>query len=148
MKNETNALKERISLLESRQAQEITLLKEQLHLTYETLKPLNLIKTTLQEVSSSSDLKGDILNNVIGLTTGYLSKKVLVGSTHNPIKKMAGTLLQFAIAKVVSKHSETIKAIGEMMLRRIFERKTEIKPVFFETAINKSVENQIRELDF
>jgi hypothetical protein len=148
MKNQINALKERISLLESRQTQEIVFLREQFHFTYETLKPLNLIKTTFQEVSSSPDLKDNILNNVIGLTTGYLSKKVLVGSTHNPIKQIAGTLLQFAIANVVSKHSETIKAIGEVLLRHIFENRGKAKQENFKMEISNSMEKQVKELDF
>lgn len=120
MKNEATTLKEKIALLENRQAIELYTLREQIHVTYESLKPLNLLKNTIEEVSSSSDLKDNILNNVIGLTTGYISKKVLIGSTHNPIKRLAGMLLQFTIGKVAAKHSDTIKAIGEVAFRRIF----------------------------
>jgi hypothetical protein len=29
---------------------------------------------------------GNILNSVIGIASGYITKKVLLGSTHNPIK--------------------------------------------------------------
>lgn len=123
MKNKTDMLKERISLMESQQAEEFALLREQFHLTYDTLRPFNLIKTTFQELTSSPEVKGNILNNVIGLTTGYLSKKVLIGATHNPITKVAGTLLQFAVAKVVSRHSETIKAVGGLIINRIFKSK-------------------------
>lgn len=123
MKNKTDALKERISVMETQQAKEFVVLREQIHLTYDTVKPLNFLKTTFREFTSSPDLKDNIVDNVIGLTTGYLSKKVLIGAAHNPITKVAGTLLQFAVAKVVSRHSVTIKAVGEVMLRRIFRNK-------------------------
>ncbi|CAH0997949.1 hypothetical protein EMA8858_04084 [Emticicia aquatica] len=120
MKNESEALRETIRLLENQQTKELIILKEQLHLTYESLRPINLLKNTFTDVTSSPDLQDTVVNNVIGLTTGYLSKKVLLGSSHNPIKSMFGTLLQFGVANVVSNHSETIKAIGEVFLRKIF----------------------------
>ncbi|WP_394990422.1 hypothetical protein [Emticicia sp.] len=123
MKNETDILKDRISLLENRQAQELMLLKDNIHLSYQSLRPINLIKSTLNEVALSSDIKDGIFNNVIGLITGYLSKKVLFGASHNPIKRVVGTVLQFAIAQVVSKNAHTIKAIGEVLIRRIFENR-------------------------
>jgi hypothetical protein len=40
------------------------------------------------------------------MTTGYLTKKVLLGGTHNPIKRILGTILQFAITNIVTKQSE------------------------------------------
>ena len=35
----------------------------------------------------ASEFKGNILSNVIGISAGYLTKKVLLGSTHSPHKK-------------------------------------------------------------
>lgn len=117
--NQTDALNKAISLLQHKQTQELIALKEQLQLSYETLKPINLIKKTLHEVALSPDIKNNLVNNIIGLTTGYLSKKVLVGASHNPIKRVFGTVMQFAIANVVSKHSDTVKAVVEMLVHRI-----------------------------
>ena len=124
-KNGTDALNKAISSLQNKQAQELKLLKEQFHLTYESLKPINLIKSTFHEVAISPDIKNNIVNNVIGLTTGYLSKKVLMGTSHNPIKRLLGTLLQFAIANVVSKHSDKIKSTGENILLHILKYRKE-----------------------
>ena len=117
--NQTDALNKAISLLQHKQTQELIALKEQLQLSYETLKPINLIKNTLHEVALSPDINNILVNNIIGLTTGYLSKKVLVGASHNPIKRVFGTVMQFAIANVVSKHSDTVKAVVEMLVHRI-----------------------------
>ena len=117
--NQTDALNKAIILLQHKQTQELIALKEQLQLSYETLKPINLIKNILHEVALSPDIKNNLVNNIIGLTTGYLSKKVLVGASHNPIKRVFGTVMQFAIANVVSKHSGTVKAVVEMLVHRI-----------------------------
>lgn len=129
-KNETDALNEAISLLENKRAEELKLLKEQLHLVSESLKPINLIKNTWHEVASSPEIKNNIVNNTIGLATGYLTKKVLFGASHNPVKKLIGTLLQFAVANVVSKHSDGIKSTGENLLHRFLKYRKEAQREF------------------
>lgn len=108
--NETDLLDEAIIYLENRQALELYALKEQFELTYESLKPLNLIKSAFTEMTTSPNIKGNLINNAIGMATGYFTKKVLVGSTHNPIKKILGTLLQFVITTITTKHSDTLKS--------------------------------------
>ena len=121
--NQTEALNKTIAALQEKKEIEFSLLKEQFKITYESLKPINLIKSTLANVASSPELKNNVLNNVIGLTTGYLSKKVILGKTRNPIKILLGSLFQFAIANVVSKHTESLKSTGEIILKRIFRKK-------------------------
>ena len=79
MKNESVALNEMIDLLQSKQAGELALLKEQFYCTYESLKPINLIKNTIHELTESPDIKTNLLNSAIGLTTGFLSKKISGG---------------------------------------------------------------------
>jgi hypothetical protein len=104
--NQTEILKETIVLMKMKQADELVQLKDQYHYTIESLKPLNLIKNAFGQMATTSEFKGNILSNVIGISTGYLAKKVLLGSTHNPIKRILGTLLQFVITNVVTKHSD------------------------------------------
>ncbi|WP_035671970.1 hypothetical protein [Flavobacterium sp. 83] len=107
--NETDKLNEAIVLLENKQAIELISLKQQFELTYESLKPLNIIKSVFSEITTSSEIKGNLISNAIGMSTGYLTKKVLLGSSHNPIKRLLGTLLQFVVTNVVTKHSDNIK---------------------------------------
>ena len=107
--NATDTLNQTIALLENRQKQELKILKAQFEITYESLKPVNLIKGAFKEMSTASDLKGNIINNVIGMSTGYLTKKLLLGSTHNPVRRILGTVLQFVITNVVTKHTDTLK---------------------------------------
>ncbi len=108
--NATDTLNETIALLEYKKAKELIVLKEQFQLTYESLKPINLIKNTFSEMTNSSDIKGNLLNNVIGLSTGYLSRKVLLGSSHNPIKRILGSIFQFVVTNVVTKNSDSFKS--------------------------------------
>ncbi len=121
--NETDTLNELIILQEQQYETDLRLLKEQFNLAYESIKPINIIKNLVHEVSSSPEIKSDIVSNVIGLTTGFVSKKLLIHSSHNPIKRVLGTVLQFAIANVVSNHTETIKTIGNNVLGFILDKK-------------------------
>jgi hypothetical protein len=102
-KNNIITLRYTIEKLKEKQAQEIYQLKTQFEKTYEGIKPINLIKNTISEVATSVDLRNGILNNAIGLATGYVSKKILLGSTHNPFKKILGTLIEFGIANFIAK---------------------------------------------
>ena len=103
IKNSNITLALAIHELKEKQQTEIKQLKLQFEKTYEGLKPINLIKSTISEAATSPDLRKIILNNAIGLTTRFLSKKFLLGTTHNPFKKILGTILEFGIANFVAK---------------------------------------------
>jgi hypothetical protein len=64
-------------------------------------------KNAFGQLTTTTEFKGNILNSVIGIASGYITKSLL-GSTHNPIKKVLGTILQFAITNFVSKKLKII----------------------------------------
>jgi hypothetical protein len=117
-KNETDTLNDLIILVEQKRAYELELLKEQLHLVSENLHPLNLIKSVFHEIVDSPEIKNNLVNSAIGLFTGFISKKVLTGNTHNSFKKILGTIIQFGVTNVVSKHSDDLKSIVKNLLNR------------------------------
>ena len=121
-KNETEALNDLIIIQEMRYADDLAQLKNQFNVAYESVKPINLVKNLIHDVTSSPEIKNDLFTNIIGFGTGFLSKKLLLGSTHNPIKKVFGTLFEFAVANTVSKHSEGIKTIGGNLFKRFFNK--------------------------
>lgn len=129
-KNRKDLLEEAIRLLENRQETELRLLKEQFHLTYESLRPINLIKSTFSEIEGSPEMRKNLFNTAIGLATGYLSKKVLSTDSHPSLTKILGTIFQFAVAKVVSSNTENIISSGESFLQRLLKRKNGTKQEF------------------
>lgn len=108
-----------IELLEGKQALEEMKLKEQFHLTYESLKPLNILKNIFKQASDSDDLKDSIINNSIGLTAGYISKIVFQKSSNSPLKKLFGDIILIGINKIVANHPETIKLLVNRFLQII-----------------------------
>lgn len=104
-----DSLKESIRLLEIRQVEEGQALKEQFRITYESLKPLNLIKSSLNELTSSVEVKNSLFETIVSILTGYLTKKMMVSSKSNPFMKILGALLQFGVTSFVAKNAESIR---------------------------------------
>ncbi|MGA2408622.1 MAG: hypothetical protein ABSF81_18000 [Bacteroidales bacterium] len=118
-------LKNAIQLLEIEQGIKGQLLKEQFYLTYESLKPINILKKTLKEISSSPYLIDNISGTAMGLASGFLSKKIFVGTSGNIFRKLIGSLLQFGITNVVTQNSDIIKSVGHAIFQH-FLRKREM----------------------
>ena len=125
MQNITSAaeLKDAIQLLEAEQSIKGQLLREQLFLTYEGLKPVNLLKNALKEISSTPYLIDNISGTAMGLLGGFLSKKIFVGTSGNLIKKLIGSVLQIGVTNLVTQNSEIIKSVGQALIQHFFQKK-------------------------
>jgi len=115
-------LKSAIQLLESKQAEEGKLLKEQYRQAYESMKPVNLIKSTFKEISASPELKDELLNTSVGLAVGYVSKALFQGTSHSPVRKLLGTVLMFGVTNAVTRHPEAVKAIGSRIIKALLNK--------------------------
>lgn len=119
-------LKESILLLEIKQEKEGSLLKAQFKTTYESLRPVNLIKNTLNEMITAPDFKGAVFDVTLSLAAGYLSKKAVIGSKNNPLSQFFGTLLQMGVTSVVSKNIPEIKSGAIHLINNIFKKNNSI----------------------
>lgn len=118
-------LKDAIQLLEIEQGIKGQLLKEQFFLIYENLKPVNIIKNTLKEISSSPYLLDNIPGTAMGLLSGFVSKKLFVGASGNIIRKLIGSFVQFGVTNVVAQNSDIIKSVGQALLQHFFRKKNQ-----------------------
>ncbi len=121
MAKEQDNLKEAIALLKKRQALELKELKDQLRITHESLKPINLLKGAFHQATSSKDIKNDIIDNVIGLASGFVSKKLFVAGSHNLIRNILGFAVQAGVTNVTSKNADVIKSLGEKGLQFVLK---------------------------
>jgi hypothetical protein len=121
-------LKNAIQILEFDQQVREQQLKEHVYLAIESLKPVNLIKSTIHEVVSSPHLIDNVLGVAMGLTSGYISKKIVLGKSVNVIRKLFGTLLQFGITNVVAQNSESIKTFGQSIYQYFQRIKKQNRP--------------------
>lgn len=116
-------LNEAILMLEIKQAKEGVLLREQIKETYESLKPVNIIKNTLEELVSVPNFTDDLLNTSISLAAGYYSKKIAVGSTNNLFLQLLGSVLQMTVTNLVSTRTIGIRSKLIDVFKVLFEKK-------------------------
>lgn len=124
-RSSTTVLKDTIQLLETEQKIEGRLLKEQFYLTYESLKPVNLLRSSIMDVASSPYLIDNIIGTAVGLATGYLSRKIVIGTSGNIIRKLFGFLLQLGVTNTVAQHPGSIKSIGQYIYQHFLRKKRE-----------------------
>jgi hypothetical protein len=125
MQNITSSveLRKAIQLLEEEELIKRQLLKEQLNIAFESLKPINLLKKTVKDISASPELINSIIGNVAGLASGFLSNKLIVGSSGNLFKKLIGAVVQLGVARVVARHPDAIKSFGQFILQYFLQKK-------------------------
>jgi hypothetical protein len=95
--------------MEMKQAEEWSIIKQQLQMIHESLQPINLLKSTLEKAATSNNLGRSLLITSAALTTGYLSKKIVTRLSGNPIKKLLGVVLIFGVTRIVQGVSHRIQ---------------------------------------
>ncbi|MEO5889251.1 MAG: hypothetical protein ABIQ31_03310 [Ferruginibacter sp.] len=116
-------LKAAILELEDRQQREKQQLVHNFHLFTESLKPINLIKSTYHKVKETPGITNTVIKATVGLGVGLLSKKLLLGKSPGFIRKMIGSAIQMGVTGLVAKKSDTLKATGGQFFKNIFRSK-------------------------
>jgi hypothetical protein len=107
-KNQLVLLYEKIATLEGKRKLELVALQEQYACLIDSARPSNLLKQSFSEVYHNATLnKKTIINTITSFVVVYFSKKIILGKSKNPTKKLIGDLLQFAIPLVVNKFNNS-----------------------------------------
>ena len=121
------ALKEGIQQLEFEQQVIGQQLKEQFDTITEELKPVNLIASVMKDVASSPFIIDNVVGTALGVGTGYISRKLIAGTSGNPVRRLVGSAMQLAVTTIATKKMVPISLIGRFIFKKIFGKK-EIKP--------------------
>ncbi len=121
-------LKELIAAKEVEHAAQEIVVRKQLLQTYESLKPLNLIKNTLRNVVSSPELRGNLGNTAIGWLSGVAVKNLIQFGSSNPLVKISATIIQMIVAGKVTQNAEEIKSIGALVVKKILNHFSSPRP--------------------
>ena len=115
-------LKDAIKALETEQIEKGRLLKEELVITYESLKPVNILTNTLKELFTTSHLMENISGTTLGMVTGYLIKKLFIRESPSKIRVILGSVFQLGISKLIAQKAEYISAIGQVVFQHLFSK--------------------------
>jgi len=127
MKNENKALSLAIVALEQKQNLELEALKNQFFEASESLKPINIIKSTFKEITSSSEIKNSILENAIGIGMGLFAKKILLANSMSVSRNIYGSIVQFIITNVVSNEAGGVKNKVENWIYSYLSHRKDLK---------------------
>jgi hypothetical protein len=86
---------------------------------------MNLLKHRLKEITSSPYMIDNISGGVMGLVSGFLSRKIFVGASGNLIRKLIGSFLQFGVTNVVAQNSSVIRSVGQAIFHHFFRKKNQ-----------------------
>lgn len=107
-----------LRLRQSRKSEWLSLKKEYLN-TCEKITVPNLIKSALTSAQGPADLKTGFISTALGITSGIIAKKLVVGKTINPFSRMLGVILEVLVAHKVTENSAGIKEMGNRFLEKI-----------------------------
>ena len=110
MKNitSTDTLRSAIQSLKDERATSGELFKEQFHQTYDSLKPVNLIRGVLKDIIEAPRLTDEVLSATVGLAVGYFTKKIIVGKSDDHTRNLVGSILGNGVTTYIAQHPEMI----------------------------------------
>lgn len=117
-------LAEAIAALELKAAIQRREIAEVFGVVSEGLKPLNLVKNGFRSVFSGEN-KGDLLNALIGLVSGFLSRKLILGKSTGFVGKTVGKAIQWGMAGIISQNAEKIKEKAGTIIDRLFKKRSQ-----------------------
>ena len=101
--NQNELLDQKIAQLTIQHKRELEELKEQFHLVQSSLTSTNIVQEGINGFYQTVTNKENLVSTIVSIVGGYVSKKVVVGSSENPIKKVLGNVLQFLVTGYLSK---------------------------------------------
>ncbi len=118
----TNELDTAIKRLERKVTVQEADLQDHFHTLLVSLKPTNILKTTIHEVQESPELKHNLFRVALGLGAGYFSRQLVVGKSAGLVKKALGTALQFGVTQFISKKNENDKGVKTTGKKNLLKR--------------------------
>jgi hypothetical protein len=109
-------LKEAIQKLESDRVVQAFLLKQEFGHAYDRINPLNLIRENL-EGTSANVLGNNMISTSVGLATGYLVKKWIIGKSENPFRSILASAAQIGVINLIAKYHSTIEIAGQTLFQ-------------------------------
>lgn len=114
-------LQQAIAELEVKRKAQGALVNEQFQVLRHQLQPANVVKTLVSDLFTSTDIRTGVVDFAIGITTGMIAKKVVVGQSHNVLTELVGSAVQLIVTREVSQHPEGLKTLGKNLLQQLLQ---------------------------
>lgn len=109
-------LKLAIATLEIKQKKDLEMIKEDLHEMYESLKPINVIKSTFNGLKESPDVMHNLTDMAIGNAIGFIVRKIFFRDSKNPLRNLAGVAIESLASKIAMRYSDRIMGMVQRLI--------------------------------
>lgn len=116
-------LRAAIVKLEAEQEVKGQFLRQQFQLTYESFKPVNILKSAVHDISSTPHLTSKLVGVSAGLGLGYLTRKLVIGATGSIYVKVLGSIVQLGVTNLIARHSAKIESITRFVKKSLLGRR-------------------------
>lgn len=118
----TDKLKKAILELQRKQVIDGEMLKEQFAVAVGKIKPALILKSFGENIVSAG-LAGNLVNATAGLTAGYISKRIFVGSSENRLRILLGNVLQLGVLGIMTRNPTLVKSLTNKLMKRFMKKK-------------------------
>jgi hypothetical protein len=96
-------LREKITALEQKEAEQTATLKLTFDQLADQLTPAELLQNALESNGKSPSLLQSFLGSSAGILAGFFARKFFTGASSNPVRRIAGNGIELLISEVVRK---------------------------------------------
>ncbi len=121
--NNSEELEKVIIELEKRKVVQEENLRAAFKATRESFRPINLIKSGIRQITHTPEIRDSAIKTAAGIGIGLLTKDMFIGRAIPVIRKLISGALENGVQNGVKSTTNTIKAVGTVILNQIFKRK-------------------------
>jgi len=115
----SDTLKQLIAQKEEELREEGVQLKEHFLLAYESLLPFNVLKSSIQEAVTSTELHTNLSKMSVGITLGYFANRLFTGQSQNPVKKFVGNIIGNFVNNTFVHNADTLGIVTRIAFRHL-----------------------------
>ncbi|MBD3581103.1 hypothetical protein [Flavobacterium selenitireducens] len=115
-------LQQAILELEKQKSDDGQALRDQWTLTKQNLNPMTLIKDGVKDLFAAPDVRTGVVKGLLGLASGFVTRKLVVGEKPSTVRKVVGTLAQTGVTSLAFKRSDAIQEKGASLLSGLLKK--------------------------
>jgi len=113
----TSELQARIEELQNQGKEEGIALKQEISIIVDNVNPIQMLTHGLKEIIKSPEVKHELFGLTLGMSAGYIAKKIVIGKSENTLQRIAGNVVGMVVSKNVALNLDKIQTVAFSLLK-------------------------------
>jgi hypothetical protein len=105
-------LAQAVLTIEKKQKEQGIIVVAEFNELLQSVRPSAILKNILTEITSSGELKDNLVNTSAGVAAGIVAKRLVAGKNAGIVRQVVSNGIQFGVTNIIARNPETIKTIG------------------------------------